>query len=91
MPPAGESPDAIPRGLIIAVVILFLVILAAGVLFYHSQQEQITNQVANDLTAISNLKADQITMWREDRLFDARVVSSSPFFTDGTDHYLTHG
>jgi PAS domain S-box-containing protein len=91
MPPAGESPDAIPRGLIIAVVILFLAILAAGVLFYQSQQEQITIQVANDLTAISNLKADQIAVWREDRLFDARVVSSSSFFTEGADHYLTHG
>lgn len=68
MPPTGESPDAIPRGLIIAFFIVFIAIIAAGIFFYQSQEQQIKNQVTTDLSSISTLKADQIASWSEERL-----------------------
>jgi PAS domain S-box-containing protein len=91
MPPTGEPPYKTPWGLIIAIVILFIAIVAAGVLFYQSQEQQVKDQVTSDLTAIAKLKADNIVVWREDRLFDARVISAGAFFTEGSDHFLTYG
>ncbi|MFA5267448.1 MAG: PAS domain S-box protein [Methanoregula sp.] len=91
MPPAGKPPDVSSRGLIAAIILVLLVITAAGTLLYQSQEVQITQQVTGDLTSIGILKAGQIATWREDRLVDARVISSSAFFTDGAAHYLTYG
>ena len=89
MPSAGVPPDANPRGMILAIVILLLVILGTGILFYQSQEGQVKAGVTTDLTAIQTLKGYQIAAWREDRLYDARVLSSSAFFIGGVDHYLT--
>ena len=91
MPPAGVPPDADPRGMILAIVILLLVILGTGILFYQSQEGQIKAGVTSDLTAIQTLKGDQIAAWRQDRLYDARGLSSSAFFIEGVNHYLTYG
>jgi len=91
MPPAGDPPDNPPYGLIVAMLLLFLAILLGGALMYQAQEEQITGQVTRDLTGIASLKAGQIAVWREDRLFDARVLSSSLFLIEGVDHYLRHG
>lgn len=91
MPSAGVPPDANPRGMILAIVILLLVILGTGILFYQSQEGQVKAGVTTDLTAIQTLKGYQIAAWREDRLYDARVLSSSAFFIGGVDHYLTYG
>jgi PAS domain S-box-containing protein len=71
--------------------LIFVVILVAGVLFYTSEEQQLQKQVINDLTSIAKLKAGQIVSWREDRLYDARVVSAGVFFIDGVDQYLTYG
>jgi PAS domain S-box-containing protein len=91
MPPPGEPPHVLPRGLFIAAILLFIVIIATGIIFYQSQEQQIKDRVTHDLTAIATLKADQIALWREDRLFDARVISAGAFFTEGGDHFLTYG
>ncbi|RPI37516.1 MAG: PAS domain S-box protein, partial [Methanoregulaceae archaeon] len=91
MPPAGMPPYANPRGMILAIVILLLVILGTGILFYQSQEGQVKERVTRDLTAIQTLKGDQIAAWRQDRLYDARVLASSAFFIEGVDHYLTYG
>jgi len=91
MPPAGKPPDVSARGLIAVIIVVLFVISAAGMLLYQSQEEQIREQVTGDLTVIGHLKSSQIATWREDRLIDARVITSGAFFTEGTAHYLTYG
>jgi PAS domain S-box-containing protein len=88
MPPAGETPERIPRGMIIAFVILFLVIIVAGVLYYQSQEQQTRDRVTGDLSSIALLKADQIASWREERLSDARVISGNPILVRSVREYL---
>ena len=89
--PPGEPTDTIPRGMIIAAVLLFITIIAAGMYFYQSQEHQIKDNIANDLSTIATLKVNQIATWREERLFDARGMSSDTFFGEGADHYMTYG
>ncbi len=91
MLPADEVPGGISWSAILAFFLLVATILAAGALFYQSQEQQIREQVANDLTTIATLKAGQIAQWREDRLYDARVISAGAFFTEGAGHYLAYG
>ncbi|MCX6689866.1 MAG: PAS domain S-box protein [Methanoregula sp.] len=91
MPPTGKSSDTTPRGLIIVIVILFIAIIAAGLYFYQSQEHQIKDSVTTDLSTIATLKANQITAWREDRLYDARGISSEAFFSEGANHFLIYG
>ena len=88
MPPAGESPDTIPRGMIIAVLLLFIAIIGAGVFFYQSQEAQIRDSVTTELTATAHLKAGQIAAWREERLGDARVLTENQIFIEGVKAYL---
>jgi uncharacterized protein YpmB len=63
MPPSGVPPGADSRGMILAIVILILVILGTGILFYQSQEGQVKERVTRDLTAIQTLKGDQIAVY----------------------------
>ncbi|MDO9326682.1 MAG: PAS domain S-box protein [Methanoregula sp.] len=89
MPPKGDLPEKAPWSLIIAIIIIFIAIIAAGVLFYQSQEEQIKSSVATDLSSIAMLKADQIAVWRGERLADVIVLSQNRFFSDGVKEYLS--
>jgi PAS domain S-box-containing protein len=91
MPPAGEPPDAYPRGLVIVMIIIFFLIITAGILFYTTQEDLVKDQVNRDLTTIAILKSSQIAAWRQDRLNEAQVLSSRVFLIEGIDHYLEYG
>jgi len=88
MPPAGEAPERIPRGMIVAFVFLFLLIVLAGTQYYQSQEQQMTTQVSGDLTSIALLKADQISLWRAERLGDAKELSGNPILMEGVREYI---
>jgi two-component system, cell cycle sensor histidine kinase and response regulator CckA len=89
MPPAGEPEHIVPWGIAGAVALLFVLILAAGALFYHSQEQQTTDSVSSELSSIALLKANQIAEWRSERLGDAAVLSRNRLFIDGVKEYLT--
>jgi len=88
MPPTGETPDHIPRGTALVLIVLILVIIAAGILFYQSQERQIKDSVVDDLSSIALLKTEQIAAWREERLGDAEVLSQNRILIDGMNRYL---
>lgn len=87
MLPHGEPPYK-PWGLIIAFIIFIIAIVASGMLFYQYQEEQIKTRVTSDLSSIATLKADQIAVWRGERLGDATVLSENRFFVDGVRDHL---
>jgi len=88
MLPTGETPDHIPRGTALVLVVLILVIIAAGALFYQSQERQIKDSVVTDLSTIALLKTEQIAAWRGERLGDAEVLSQNRILIDGINTYL---
>ncbi|PKL58341.1 MAG: hypothetical protein CVV34_02795, partial [Methanomicrobiales archaeon HGW-Methanomicrobiales-5] len=75
--------------MIIVIILLFIAVITAGFVFYQSQEQQIKDAEIKDLTSIALLKSNQIAEWRQNRLYDGQVISSSPFFINGVDHYLT--
>lgn len=64
------------------------VALAFGLIFYHSQENSQTQHVDDELRAIAQLKADQITEWRAQRYGDAAEMMESPYLEEGINKWL---
>jgi len=72
-----ESPK-IPRYLILVFLLLMVCIGTAGYLYYENQKKHIKEEKQNELLAIADLKASQITNWRKERMADAEVILENP-------------
>ncbi len=88
MPPPGKGRDPLPAGFVLLFVCLAAVILIAGVLFYQVQEQQVQDSVTRGLSSIALLKAEQIAVWRSERLGDAAVLSRNRILVDGVQDYL---
>ncbi len=66
--------------------ILFLVILSvllsSGTWFYQAQEKAMQREVEKNLTAIAQLKANQIIDWRKDQLEDAALLANPLLIAD---------
>jgi PAS domain S-box-containing protein len=80
--------DRISPGIVIAIILIFLVIILAGIFFYHTEEQLTKNQITGDLMSITVLKTDQIVAWREERLGDAAVISQDRLLMDSVNSYL---
>jgi PAS domain S-box-containing protein len=54
---------------------LVAIICLGGYRFYSAQRDAAQREVANELEAIVDLKAEQIVTWRRERLAEARVIA----------------
>ncbi len=88
MPPADEVPGGISWSAILAFFLLVATILAAGALFYQSQEQQLKGQVTDELTTIAVLKTDLIEQWRAERLHDAVQIAANTYFSEEIPAYL---
>jgi len=61
---------------------------AAGAWFYRFQQEYAEEQVAAQLTAVAQLKVDEILRWRAERLADAGVIMDTPLLAAAVERWL---
>jgi len=99
-PPGKEKFEAPPKGspkitrppssrvLYSVMALVTVAILVGGYLFYHDQGQQMRQRVEGGLSIVAQLKADQITEWRAERLMDANMLVGSPFFAEGVAKYL---
>jgi two-component system, sensor histidine kinase and response regulator len=60
----------------------------SGYLYYEKQKEHTTIEKQNELLAIADLKVGQIEKWRQERLNDATVISSTPFIASHIQEFL---
>ena len=67
------------RMLIILFSIVALVLSISGYFFYRKEVQTIRSQKHNELKTIAELKVNQISSWRNERIGDARLNSSAPF------------
>ena len=55
-----------------------------GFLYYHNEENTIKNEKYSALKAIAELKINQITEWREERIAEANFFSKNSDFIDNT-------
>lgn len=70
---------AFPRSFVFFILLLEGLILAGGIVFHRVREERVLNDVRNELVAVARLKADQIGLWRRERLGDGGIIMESPF------------
>ena len=67
--------------LVLVFVVLAVGIVAAGCLFYRSQQDSVRTQTERKLAAVVDLKASELSRWRKGRLADANVFYKNLAFS----------
>jgi len=76
-------------------ILVFLIFAAgtgvAGYRYYHYAEEHLKNESQKDLSVIADLKIDEITKWRTERLGDANLVFRNPFLASAIHQWLQHG
>ena len=76
------SSGKIPWVLITIFIIVSVIVWYLGTLYYHIQRDRIKIEKQSELSAIANLKANEIIIWRQERLNDADVITDNPLFRD---------
>jgi len=88
---ANRGMRAAPRtGLRLALAFVFLaiVIATAGCFYYSRYAESLRIEIGNQLSAIGQLKTDQLEKWRAERLADGWLLSLNTAFAARLSQYL---
>ena len=86
---AGDRALARPSALLVGSFALVTVaLLLGGYIFYRTQERYQRNDVREALTAVSVLKVDEISRWREGRISDAALWSENPYLAGPIVSYL---
>jgi PAS domain S-box-containing protein len=78
----------IPRWLIIVFGLACLALLAGGVRLYRIQERHLKAEAEADMATVAQLKAEQIDLWRTERLGDAAELMESPFMVEALARFL---
>lgn len=76
------------RKIVITFVLIVLLIISGGFVSFQIQKNQMQDGVQNDLNAIAQLKAEQLTTWRQERLADADFMMESLFYAEGVAEWI---
>jgi PAS domain S-box-containing protein len=68
-----------PSKLIILYLLITSFVLIIGIRYYYRQKEEIRNEAYTNLSVIAELKAKQISNWRNERIGDANVIFSNKY------------
>ena len=72
------------RTLLLTFIAIIILIIAAGYYFYQIEENSIRKQQFNELSAIAQLKINQIIQWRSERLSEAEFFSTKQTFIQNT-------
>src|SRR4030042_2294943 len=67
---------------------VFILIISGGYFYYQYEENSIRQEKYGDLKTIADLKINQITQWRGERLADAHVFAESPFIRQNFQRWL---
>lgn len=92
LPPTdGSAALSAHVGLVLLLAFCLLVsgIVTIGYLYYRNYEGQLRLRAEEQLTTISELKVEQLTQWRKERLGDATVLAGNPHFCDLVREFLS--
>ena len=78
---AASRAKAVPWKWFLSFLALAAVVTAGGYLLAGSQRAELRGRAESELAAVADLKAGEISRWREELLGDAAVAARSPFFS----------
>jgi PAS domain S-box-containing protein len=79
-----------PYHLILIFILLAFGILTAGYFYYRNQKKDIKKEAYEELSAIGELKVNQISTWRKERLADAKLILENPFIAEHVEEFLSN-
>jgi PAS domain S-box-containing protein len=85
---AASKDWKIPWPLVFIFSLLSVAFIATGYFYYKYQVAYITRQKQDELTAIADLKVNQIVSWRQERISDANVILHDRFFAAKVEDWL---
>lgn len=68
-----------PAKLVILYILITFFVLIIGIRYYLKQKEEIRNEAYTNLSVIGEMKANQISNWRNERIGDANVIFNNKF------------
>jgi hypothetical protein len=71
-------------------VLLSVGIITAGYVAYRNYEQNYLTEAEHQLSAIADLKVDQLVQWRKERLGDANVFYRNDVFSDLTKRYFAN-
>jgi PAS domain S-box-containing protein len=77
-----------PYVLLLVFILLSLGIVTAGYLYYHNYEKQYRTEVEHQLSAIAELKTDELVEWRKERLGDANIFYKNGVFSNLVNCYF---
>jgi PAS domain S-box-containing protein len=77
-----------PWALTATFALIALGIVIGGAWFYRSQERQMRQEVEADLTTITQMKVEQVTRWRAERLGDGGVITNNRFLAEAISDWL---
>ena len=80
-----------PRWLLIGMVVTIALAIVAGVHVYTGEAHDTRRDAEHELTAVAQLKLDQLVAWRNERLADGAVLAESPQFAANLAAWLEDG
>ena len=80
----------IPWHLLLIFLILAIGIGFAGHFYYQNQKRAIGMDRKGELSAIADLKSQQIANWRKERIADARAIQKNPFIAPEIQKWLKY-
>jgi PAS domain S-box-containing protein len=83
-----KSPRTFPWGLFLIFLLLAIITVIAGIVFQGTLQDNARRKAFNELTAIADLKTEQIKSWRQERLNDTLRAIESPFLTSSARSFI---
>lgn len=78
-----------PRPLMVTLVLALVFVTAGGIWYYRAQEQRLRDRAEEELQAIAQLKVEQLAAWRAERIADAAVLRDSPTFVAAVTQWLS--
>ncbi|MFZ4857768.1 MAG: response regulator [Desulfuromonadaceae bacterium] len=83
-----NSAGAVSRSHLLAFFVVVFFVGMAGYGYFNNTRENIIAEKTEELNTLANLKASQLTLWREERLNDGASIRSNPIIASRLGDYL---
>jgi len=77
-----------PRWLIVATGLVMLTLIGGGYSFYSYQEQTFRENSEANLQAAAELKVNQLSEWRSEKIRDASLIMKSTFLTEALERFL---